>query len=149
MLSPMIINRLLGEYHSNQFYLDRYIHLNYWTIARRMAWLLLKGDKKAWAKLKLKFKKPTYNIIDHRLDNVPKSEICDIVSFCILPEYRGKGLSSQLMDTFIDSARNQHEKYVTVSTWKGNQHAISFYKKKGFVKYRVINDTAYTFLLEL
>ena len=144
-----IIGFAAGDYHSNQYYLDRYIHNNFWAIARRMAWLLLKGDKKAWAKLRLRSKKLTFQIIDHRLDNVPKTEICDIVSFCILPDYRGKGLSGQLIEAFLDSVRCQHKGFVTVTTWKSNKNAINFYMKHGFEKYRVINDIAYTFLLGL
>ena len=144
-----IVGFCMGYYMNKSDQQSNYIRHNRWRVLTRIIWLLLKGDKLAWKKLKIRFKKPSYKILDHSLDNVPKSDIGDMLSQCVLPEYRGKGCSGLLTDQYLKNMKDHGLKYCLLSMKVGNERAIGFFKKKGFIPYREIGTTSITYMKRL
>ena len=56
----------------------------------------------------------------------------DLLSICLLPEYRGHGISSCMLGQFERVISDDGKKELTLSVYKANSHAISFYEKEGF-----------------
>ncbi len=139
----------MGYYMDKAGQQSKYIRHNRIRVLSRIGWLLLKGDRLAWKKLKLRFKKPTYEILDHSIDDVPMSDIGDMLSMCVLPELKGKGCSKQLTSRFLENMKAHGRKYCLVTMKVGNQRAIGFMKKNGFVPYRKIGTMSITYLRQL
>ena len=127
----------------------RFIQNNKSKVLTRVAWLLLKGDKKTWEKLMQHYKKPVYTIIDHSIDDIPKKEIGDLVSICVLPEYRGMDYAGQMMQKFIENMTLLGRKICLVSMHSDNERGKAFYAKNGFKLYRYIGDNVTTYMMEL
>ena len=127
----------------------RFIRNNRVKVLSRVAWLLLKGDSLAWTRLRQRYKKPVYKIIDHSFKGLPKTEIGDLVSICVLPEYRGKQFSGELMKRFVQNMWDLGRKVCLVSMHSDNKRAMSFYSKFGFILYRYIGDSVITYWKDL
>ena len=147
--SNQILGFSVGYYMDRPGHQERYISKNRWTVARRLLWLMLKGDMQAWSKFMLRFRKPVYYIIDHRLDDVPMSEVGDLLSCCVHPDHRGKGYSGMLVDTFLKSMKLQGRKYCLSSTNFDNKGAKGMFTHNGFVPYRKIGNLSFTYVCEL
>lgn len=139
----------IGYYMDRPGHQERYISKNRWTVARRLLWLMLKGDMQAWSKFMLRFRKPVYYIIDHRLDDVPMSEVGDLLSICIHPDYRGKGYGGMLIEAYLKSMKEQGRKYCLSSTNFDNKEAQRMFTHNGFVPYRKIGSLSLTLVCEL
>ena len=61
----------------------------------------------------------------------PKAE-ADLLSICVLDEYRGKKVSRRLLEEFEHHVVESGKKDVTLSVYKSNARAIAFYKKMGY-----------------
>ena len=55
-------------------------------------------------------------------------------TLCVIPEYRGKGVSSGLLDLHTESARENQCAQLFLEVIKGNDRAVSFYEKNGYEK---------------
>lgn len=69
-------------------------------------------------------------------------------TLCIIPEYRGKGVSSGLLDLHIGSARENHCAQLFLEVINGNDRAVSFYEKNGYervydLKYYTLDRQAF------
>lgn len=53
-------------------------------------------------------------------------------TLCVIPEYRGKGVSDCLLDLHIGSARENQCAQLFLEVIKGNDRAVSFYEKNGY-----------------
>ena len=83
----------------------------------------------AWARI---MTTPSYGRID---DQTPE------VSIAVVPEWRGKGVGTDLLDTLIDGLANLGYRHASLSVQKENP-AVSLYKRFGFAITR-IRDTDY------
>ena len=61
----------------------------------------------------------------------PRAE-ADLLSICVLDEYRGKKVSRRLLEEFEQRVSAAGKKDVTLSVYKSNGRAIAFYKKMGY-----------------
>jgi ribosomal protein S18 acetylase RimI-like enzyme len=53
-------------------------------------------------------------------------------SLWVLPEHRGLGVGSRLVEAFLDWARERGAAYAVVSAFAANPTAIRLYEKHGF-----------------
>lgn len=144
-----IVGFCMGYYMDKTGQQARYMKNNRLKVYSRIAYLLVKRDRLAWAKMKMKFKKPEYVILNPILDGVPNTQIGDMLSVCVLPDLRGKGLSKQMSLQFIDNMKKAGRKYCLVSTNVNNMRAIHFYEKNGFQPWRTIGKSSITFAKKL
>lgn len=63
----------------------------------------------------------------HRL-----SKYIEIENMGVSPDYRSKGIGSQLIEKVLEEARERGFKRAYVSSYSGNTKAVNFYEKKGF-----------------
>lgn len=63
--------------------------------------------------------------------SAPRAE-ADLLSICVLDEYRGKKVSRRLVEEFEQRVTQAGKKDVTLSVYKTNGRAIAFYKKMGY-----------------
>ncbi len=63
--------------------------------------------------------------------SAPRAE-ADLLSICVLDEYRGKKVSRRLLEEFEQRVAEAGKKDVTLSVYKTNGRAIAFYKKMGY-----------------
>lgn len=54
-------------------------------------------------------------------------------TLCIVPDYRGKGISNKLMEIHHEEAKLQQCKRVFLEVIKSNERAVKFYKKIGYM----------------
>lgn len=59
-------------------------------------------------------------------------DVCSIEGFYIKKEYRGTGISKDLINKVISTATSKEFKRVELSTYESLERAIHFYKKIGF-----------------
>lgn len=59
----------------------------------------------------------------------------------VLPEYRGRGISSLLMDNLLSETKQKQIDSIRVITWSTNHQSIRLYKKHGFKEiHRIPNE---------
>ena len=66
-----------------------------------------------------------------RASAAPRAE-ADLLSICVLDEYRGQKVSRRLLEAFEERVIGAGKKDVTLSVYKSNGRAIAFYKKMGY-----------------
>lgn len=102
---------------------ERFMQKNKKALIRRVLIGLLSCNKLVYSKC---------------LDNfLPKSkgyeatQKGDLLSICVLPEFRGKGVADALVQHFEELLRNRNITAYTLSVYTDNIRAISFYKRQG------------------
>lgn len=66
---------------------------------------------------------------------LPGEDVLEIVRIYVIKDKLSAGIGKALMDFAISFARQNHKKTVYLGVWEHNERAISFYKKRGFVKF--------------
>lgn len=147
--SRKIVGFCMGYYFDKSGQQSNYIRHNRARVLTRIAWLLLKGDRLAWAKLKLRFKKPHYEILDHSIDDIQKNEKGDLLSICTLAEYRGKGYAQRMIEEYLHRMKQNGRKICLLSLSVNNNRALRFYERNGFTPYRKIGTSSITYMKRL
>ncbi len=62
------------------------------------------------------------------------SEVCELRKMYFLPELRGLGAGSALMQTCLDAARGQNYREVYLETLTGMDAAVKLYERTGFTR---------------
>ncbi len=57
---------------------------------------------------------------------------CSITNIAVLPEYRGKGVGSMLLERLLEEASNRKAQTMILEVRKSNIHAQALYRKYGF-----------------
>ena len=63
--------------------------------------------------------------------------VCDeaeILTLCVLPQYRRQGVAGALLDAMADRLKKQHVRKMFLEVAADNQAAIDLYKKHGFTQ---------------
>ena len=136
----------MGYYFTKTDQQSNFVRHNRTHVLTRISWLLLKGDRLAWAKLKLKIKKPHYEVLDHSIDAIPKNEKGDLLSICTLPEYRGKGYAQQMIEEYLLRMKQHGRNVCLLSLSVSNKQALRLYERNGFTPYRKIGTTSITYM---
>jgi ribosomal protein S18 acetylase RimI-like enzyme len=103
----------------------RYPHIIFWKfLTRHIVRAVLLGE--LLKKLRLKRKSiPPENIDSH--GTLPKCG--NLLSVCVLPDYKGIGIASRLIETFQKACAAAGYRRLTLSVLSENSRAIAFYKK--------------------
>ncbi len=64
--------------------------------------------------------------------DIEKQDSGKLRSVCCHPEYRGLGLSGDLLDSIFEVAKEMNLRKITLDTYSNMQRAIAFYHKHGF-----------------
>lgn len=104
---------------------NAFVSKNKGRLARRLLALCLSLNKVA---IKKCF---GYVFSRKKAASAPRAE-ADLLSICVLDEYRGKTVSRRLLEEFEQRVSAAGKKDVTLSVYKSNGRAIAFYKKMGY-----------------
>lgn len=104
---------------------NAFVSKNKGRLARRLLALCLSLNKVA---IKKCF---GYVFSRKKAAGAPRAE-ADLLSICVLDEYRGKKVSRRLLEEFEQRVSAAGKKDVTLSVYKSNGRAIAFYKKMGY-----------------
>ena len=104
---------------------NAFVSKNKGRLARRLLALCLSLNKVA---IKKCF---GYVFSRKKAASAPRAE-ADLLSICVLDEYRGKKVSRRLLEEFEQRVSAAGKKDVTLSVYKSNGRAIAFYKKMGY-----------------
>lgn len=118
------------------------------SLALRYIILLIKGNKMAWKRLTPK-KSVTSLVLEPEFNNMPPPDCGDLLSICVLPQYRGNGVANKLISDYQNALKQIGKSvcFLTVST--ENHRGIHFYEKNGFVPFRALGDIAITYAKRL
>lgn len=139
--SHEIVGFCMGYYCENNEYMKNYLKHNAIRIGIRLARLLITGDRIAWGKVIGAFSKTKSESGNSFKNQVPVSERGDLLSICVLPEYRGNGLAQELISSYQDILLQNNRKLCLLSVDIKNSRGIRFYEKNGFVPYKEVGQT--------
>ena len=116
----------------------RFIKQNWMRFTLRVGGLLLIGNRAAWKRVVNFFvRKPKVVIVN---DEFSGELSCELLSVCVLPELRGSGAASMLIDRYMDAIAEKGRKLCVLGVLNNNARAIRFYEKKNFVLFKKIGD---------
>ena len=132
-----IVGFCMGYYLDKQNQLSQFLKHNTIRLLLKVPALLLKGDRSTWKKVYQVISKSQEkeDVINPIPECIIQSEICDILSICVLPEFRGVNIASKLVEEFIKTAQEKQCKVCFLTVENDNLRAVNFYRRMGFVVY--------------
>lgn len=128
----------MGYYMENNHYMKSFVKHNLISVIFVMLFRLITGDKRAWKKLSRST--PDYVILNHEYDDVPKEMRIDLLSICVLQEFRGTGIANDLICEYERVIKTLDRKLCVLSVDSNNSRGIHFYEKHGFIQYRKVQN---------
>ncbi len=148
-----IVGFCMGYYMDNDAQMHRFLKEHKWKIVWKTMLLLLLGNRPAWHKVISQIRhKPSvseWQIINTKYESINNSKRGDLLSVCVLPEYRGKGYAQQLMDSFLAAMKRSGREICLLSVDTDNMAARRYYERNGFEVYRTRGCDGLTYLKPL
>ena len=109
----------------------------------RCLFLAITGNKPFYKKVAKVFgrKKQPPVIVDDTLDQYSLSDKADLLSICVLAEYRGRGLANSMMEHYLNVLEQKGRRVCLLSVDPKNPSAIKLYEKNGFRLHRRSEET--------
>ena len=145
----MVVGYCMGYYMDKDDQMNNFIRKNRWSLLLKTIFLMLIGNKPTWKKMLSRFDKSSkeqWKIVNTSYEYILNNERGDLLSICILPDYRGVGVSGKLMDAFLDAMKSKGKKLCLLSVLSNNDRAISYYEKNGFILYRTRGEIGRTYM---
>ena len=140
----------MGYYCNYNNYQKNFLKHNFFLITLRMLGLLFSGNKCAWDKCRTLLKKKNkIEIISDKYSQYNVNDKGDLLSICVLPEYRGTGAAAQLISKYEQVLLEQAKKLCQLSVETKNARAIKFYEKMGYEPYRRNGEASIVYAKEL
>ncbi|MBG0791255.1 MAG: GNAT family N-acetyltransferase [Desulfovibrionaceae bacterium] len=76
-----------------------------------------------------------YGVVEDLLNSAEENSLF-INTFWVSEKYRGEGLADVLMDVAAEWARSKGLTRLSLHVWKGNERAVRFYSRHGFIQTR-------------
>lgn len=129
-----VIGFCMGYMSCDENLTKKFIKKNLFWFLGRCLYLALILNKQIWRKFFHIFKKSDKKniILNEELAKMDEKITADLLSICVLPEYRGKGVSSALIKKYESELLSKNVKYCVLSVEPNNIKAIRFYDKNGF-----------------
>lgn len=139
----------MGYYCENNHYQKAFLKHNFFAIIKRMIVLLLCLNRKAWNKL-FHFKKSiSGQILSKDYISNELSIKGDLLSICVLSEYRGKGYSIDLINQFEMVLKKNDRLYSQLTVEADNFRGIRFYDKQGYIPYKKVEGKSISYYKKL
>lgn len=145
-----LVGFCMGYYMDNDIQMQNFTKKNKIRIVWKTFLLMLMCNRQTWNKVLARLKhKPNVNdweIINDKYENILNNERGDLLSICVLPEFRGKGYSQEMMEYFLTSMKNHGRKLCLLSVKTDNHRARRYYERNGFEIYRKRGDEGLTYI---
>lgn len=140
-----IIGFCMGYYMDKATQKQRFFTDNKLRLLRKIMLLLLTGNRQTWKKLlkqiKYKFTNTDSKLVCTKYNNVLNDKRGDLLSVCVLPEFRGMGYAQELIEMFLTAVRNNNRTLCFLHVETKNGRARSYYERNGFEIYRIHGDS--------
>lgn len=147
--SGKVVGFCMGYYMERNESTKNFLKHNCFAVGIATVVGMIIGDRRVWKKLLSSPKPSSFEILDHSFDDVPLKRRGDLLSICVLPEYRGKGYAQSMMLAYLDILKEHNRSLCMLSVSRKNARGIRFYEKNGFVLYRITNGITLTYIKEL
>ena len=138
----------MGYYMDQGSKMRQFFKHNLFRVVLRMAFLLLTGNQLAWKKVVGKRTLP-FEIVNFSCEHIPANQRGDLLSICVLPEMRGKGVAQELITAYLDCLRQHGRKLCLLTVSQSNGRGIRFYERNGFIPYKHMGSIATTYMKRL
>ena len=145
-----IVGFCMGYYMDKDDQMSNFLHKNRIKVVIKSVLLLLTGNKHAWNKITARIKhKPSvedWRIVNNKYEHITNAERGDLLSVCVLPNYRGKRYAQEMMEFYLNQMKDGGRKLCLLSVRQDNSRAIKYYERNGFELYRTRGTEGYTFM---
>ncbi len=139
----------MGYFCEKKDFRKKYLKHNFLRICIRMLILLLSGNKLAWKALFRNTRKTQTKILNTEVEKIPLEKRGDLLSICVLPEFRGDGTAKRLIDRFQDRLKQSGRCICQLTVHLSNVQGIKFYEKNGYFPYKEKDNQERTFVKKL
>ena len=146
-----IIGFCMGYYMDNDAQMQRFLHKNKLSLIWKTILLLLSVNRPAWHKVisKLRRTSAEWEIVNTKYECITNNKRGDLLSVCVLPEYRGRGYAQQLMESFLAAMKHSGREICLLSVDTDNMAARRYYERNGFEVYRTRGCDGLTYIKPL
>lgn len=145
-----IVGFCMGYYMDKNDQISRFMKNNRLLIGIKTLFLLFCGNRQTWNKMISRIKhKPSVSdwiIVNTKYESYGNNQRGDLLSVCVLPDFRGKQYAQEMMDMYLQSLKNKGKKICLLSVKQDNARAIKYYERNGFELYRTRGTEGYTFI---
>lgn len=145
-----IVGFCMGYYMDKDDQMSNFLYKNRIKVVIKSVLLLLTGNKHAWNKITARIKhRPSvedWTIVNNKYEHITNAERGDLLSVCVLPDYRGKRYAQEMMEQYLKHMKYAGKKLCLLSVRQENARAIKYYKRNGFELYRTRGTEGYTFM---
>lgn len=145
-----IVGFCMGYYMDKDHQIPNFMHKNRLAIAWKTFLLLISGNRYTWRKLFSRLiHRPDvsdWTIVNDKYERYGNDQRGDLLSVCVLPEFRGKNYAQEMMEFYLKSMKASGRKLCLLSVKQDNSRAIAYYERNGFVLYRTRGTVGYTFI---
>ena len=148
-----IVGFCMGYYMDKDNQMSNFLRHNCLPILMKTLILLVFMNRQTWGKVLARFKhKPDisdWTIVNHNYEDIGNNKRGDLLSVCVLPEYRGRGLSQQLMESYLTVMKEHGRELCLLSVKTANERARHYYERNGFELYRTRGTEGLTYIKKL
>lgn len=145
-----IVGFCMGYYLDKDDQSNNFMRKYRWRILSKTFLLLLVGNQQTWRKIMSRLKhKPVvsdWTIVNDKFESIKNSERGDLLSVCVLPDYRGKGYAQGMMDLYLANMKATGRKLCLLSVKKDNDRAKRYYERNNFELYRTRGEEGLTYI---
>lgn len=148
-----VVGFCMGYYMDKEEQMQNFMRHNKLMVIWKTGLLLLFGNKQTWNKVFGRLKhKPSIDdwiIVNDKYEAIQNNERGDLLSVCVLPDYRGKGYAQEMMEQYLTVMKDRGKKLCLLSVKTDNIRARRYYERNGFELYRTRGDEGLTYLKRL
>lgn len=144
-----IVGFCMGYFMDKDDQMQNFIRHNRFRVLLHTVFLLIRGNKPTWKKFISRFShgdNTVQKVVNFSNEDINNDKRGDLLSVCVLPEYRGKKYAQQLMEAFLQSMKDSGRVLCLLSVKTDNERAIHYYEKNGFILYRTRGSVGRTYM---
>ena len=145
-----IVGFCMGYYMDKDNQMENFLRHNRWRVVLKTIKLLLLGNRPTWLKVTSRLRKKTKDdiwvVVNNKYEYIGDSLRGDLLSVCVLPEFRGKGYAQDLMDSYLKSMKESGRQLCLLSVRTDNERARRYYERNGFEIYRKRGNVGLTYM---
>lgn len=137
-----IVGFCMGYLCENTGFSKRFIKKNFASLGCKVIFLIFKKNNLAKEKMKSIIKRSNQGkVYSTEYDDITADNSGDLLSICVLQEYRGTGIAMSLIVEYEERLSELNRRVCYLSVLSNNDRAMAFYEKNGYEKVKRTNDT--------
>lgn len=145
-----IVGFCMGYYMDKDDQMQNFLHNNRLQVMWKTLLLMLSGNRPTWNKMLSRCKhKPSvrdWTIVNDKYEHILNNQRGDLLSVCVLPDYRGKGYAQGMMERYLAVMKEHGRKLCLLSVKTDNMRARRYYERNGFELYRTRGEEGLTYM---